>query len=119
MTLKFTRNEMMLFREAVQKASAHFGKEIAIEYDDYLCVIKAVLDELLIKLIKDTIVAKDKYSVSLKSFQGFAIRSAFADLNRIDDTTTWLGKICDKIHEENANNLPAIEPERLLLPKPH
>jgi hypothetical protein len=119
MTLKFTRNEMMLFREAVQKAIDHYNKEIASEYDDHYCCVKAVLDELCIKLIRDTIVIKDKYTVKLNTYQGFAFRSAFAAAKRKDYTGKWLGNICDQIHFENANKLSSIDPGRLALPEPH
>lgn len=109
---------MMLFREVIQKAIAHYSQEIAQEYDDMYCAIKAILDELCVRLIKDTIIIKSKYSVKLKTWEGFAFRAAFAGAERKDDTGKWLGDICDQIHFHNANKLPTIDPKRLALPEP-
>jgi len=94
MRLKFNFSEMEAFLLCIEAAiSTHQ------QHTDEDCLIVATLEELQLKLAQKFLERKQKYAVTLKPAQAFAIRCIYAGHGRYSYEGNLIGKICDEAHQ--------------------
>jgi hypothetical protein len=99
MRLKLKKDEVFLLTELI----TFVRQENTYTDEDMNSLLRATLDEFLLKLNQLLLIGKEQYSFALKPTWGFALRLAMGDRALSTYAGITVQRICDKVHREYCN----------------